>query len=587
MVSEMSQQSNMNPVVRAQLKDFKIKHSCHDLTDDEAFEIFTIYSTLNGGELETADPFLAHLKGSEFGIDGVAILIDGEITTTIDETVDRIKNQKHPNVKFLFFQSKSGQKFDYGDILKFLDSVSGFFDNTMKGESNQLDDLIFIKDYIYENAVFRTNPILKCFFITSGSYDAPTRIETLISARKNILSNLNIFDESEINISMIGAREIQRFYRTASASVEKEIDFDRNVALPTDESVEEGYIGYLPAKQLLKLCCAENDDGEFIGINKAVFFDNIRDFNPNSDINKEIIKDLQNGNGSGFVYRNNGVTVVARNIVRTGDRFRIEDYQIVNGCQTSNILFECLGHIDSVTVPFRVISSRNDEFISSVIVGNNKQNVVRDEQFWALRPLMKNLEEYCRTMESEHSLFLERRENQYRGQDNVERVRIIRPPEIMKSIAAMFFFQPNRASRDPRGIYKEFEEKIFQDNHDVRIYHAAMYAHYRLEFLWRNKRIDSDLKIYRYFILFTIGQWACDRADIFSMSRSKIDSSCKRILSLSEDEERLKNVTSRVNHAMNDVFSEMEIKSRERMRDTLRSETFVKQFLSKVKDLDL
>jgi hypothetical protein len=40
---------------------------------------------------------------------------------------------------------------------------------------------------------------------------------------------------------------------------------------------------------------------------------------------------------------NNGVTIIARDLRRTAQKFFIEDYQIVNGCQTSHVLFEQRG----------------------------------------------------------------------------------------------------------------------------------------------------------------------------------------------------------------------------------------------------
>jgi AIPR protein len=80
----------------------------------------------------------------------------------------------------------------------------------------------------------------------------------------------------------------------------------------------------------------------------------------------------------------------------------------------------------SIQVPFRLIGSKDDDFVSSIIVGTNQQNLVRDEQFWALRPFMKSFEEYCRNLDPEEVIYFERRDNQYRNQD-IERTRIMQP----------------------------------------------------------------------------------------------------------------------------------------------------------------
>lgn len=321
----------------------------------------------------------------------------------------------------------------------------------MKGESLQLDDLIAAKDVLYSKGVGRRNPGLHAYYACTGNYDKPARIERLIANTFGQWSDLNIFDQDRTSIQMVGAKELQRLYRAASSAVEATIDFPRNVVLPSHGSVEEAYLGYITADEVVKLVSIRDDDGNPQDINRSVFFDNIRDFDPDSKINKDISTALQKGEAHDFIFRNNGITVVAKSIDRTGDRFRIEDYQVVNGCQTSNILFNNRAVAAGVHVPFRLIGTKDDDFISSIIAGTNRQNAVREEQFWALRPFMKNFEEYCQSLDDERRIFFERSENQFRGQ-KVEKARIMQPSTLMKTVAATLLNQPNRSARDYRGI---------------------------------------------------------------------------------------------------------------------------------------
>ena len=72
-----------------------------------------------------------------------------------------------------------------------------------------------------------------------------------------------------------------------------------------------------------------------------VFEDNVRDFQgDNNDVNGGIASTLNNDDSEIFSVLNNGVTIVASSISPTGDQFTINDYQIVNGCQTSNVLYQ-------------------------------------------------------------------------------------------------------------------------------------------------------------------------------------------------------------------------------------------------------
>lgn len=363
--------------------------------------------------------------------------------------------------------------------------------------------------------------------------------------------------------------------------------------MPINAHVEEAYIGYIDAENLMKLFLLRDEEGNVSGINKAVFFDNIRDYDAKSKINISIKAGVISDGGAEFVFRNNGITVVSKSIDRTGDRFRLEDFQIVNGCQTSNVIYDLIyGESDNedsatqelattIQVPFRLIGSKDDDFVSSIIVGTNRQNPVRDEQFWALRPFMKSFEEYCRSLEPEEVIYFERRDNQYRGQD-IERTRVMQPSILMKSVAACLLFQPQRAARDYRGILSEYESKIFLDDHDVRLYHAVAYLYYRMEFLWRNQRIGTEYKTFRYYILAGIGLSVSNGLDVFGMRKSKIASFSETIVKLAKDEDELKGKIEEIAGVVEERLRALGVTAQERVRDTIRSETFSSTFRERI-----
>src|SRR5690606_5781710 len=93
----------------------------------------------------------------------------------------------------------------------------------------------------------------------------------------------------------------------------------------------------------------------------SIFEDNIRDWQGYKAVNSEIRDTLLSSNKSKFVLMNNGITIITRGLNRVGDVFTLTDYQIVNGCQSSNVLFEQRREIDeSVQVPLRLIHTEDD-----------------------------------------------------------------------------------------------------------------------------------------------------------------------------------------------------------------------------------
>lgn len=564
---------HVHPVIKAQCGQFAANEALEHMHESEIFEVYTLYSIIAGQLGYGINPLQAHLRGDEFGLDGVAVIVQGEIVTDTDEIIAALDDATNPEVEFLFFQSKTGTSYDYGDIVKLFDAVEGFFNGSLSGESDQLDDLIAVKDVVYDRAVAKRNPGLKIYYVTSGSYKSPALIEKLLSDREQRLRDLSIFDNARISIEMLGADKLQTFYRSATRSAQARIDFPKQVSMPKNEKVEQGYIGFIDASELVKLVQVLDDDGEVVGINRFVFFDNVRDYNENSPLNKRISKTIGDHEGSDFVFRNNGVTVIAKEIHRTADEFRIEDYQIVNGCQTTNIIFDNVNNLEGITVPFRLIGSKDNDFISSIIIGTNSQNQIKEEQFFALLPFVKNLEEYCQSIDEQLRIFIERRENQYQ-QTQIERARIMQLPVLMKAVSATIINQPNRSARDYKKIFKENSQKIFHVDSDVRLYHAIAYLYYRLEFLWRNQKIDNSLKIFRYYILWAVFNKITGGVNVLNQKPAKIAKMAKELVDFAADEEGFKLSVKKVAGELEATVKGLGAESREKLRDTIRSDSF-------------
>lgn len=564
----------MHPVIKAQCQQFKANESLHHMSESEVFEAYTIYSIVSGQLGHGVNPLDVHLKGNEFGLDGAAVIIQGELVKDTDEADAALEDINNPDVEFAFFQSKTGTSYDYGDIGKLFDAIDQFFDDELYGESEQLDDLIDVKEVIYKKAVTKKNPGIRIYYATSGVYKNPPRIEKLIADRTQKLRDRSIFDNSRIGVEMLGADKLQTFYRSASRSAQAKIEFPKQVSLPKNEKVEQGYIGFIDASELVKMVEVRDDNDEVIGINRYVFFDNVRDYNENSALNKRISDTIEEEQGPDFVFRNNGVTVIAKAIHRTADEFRIEDYQVVNGCQTTNILFNNKDNLQGVSVPFRLIGTTDDDFIASIIIGTNSQNQIKEEQFLALLPFVKNMEEYCQSIDDQLKVFVERRENQYQREE-IERARIMQLPVIMKAISATLLKQPNRSARDYKKIYNENKDVIFQEDGDVRLYHSIAYLYYRLEFLWRNQKIDSSLKIYRYYIVWAVYVTITEGVDVLQVRKpNQIAGIAKSIVDTVADEEKFKAMVKDVSKKLTMIAGQLSTENREKLRDTIRSDTF-------------
>lgn len=567
---------SMNPIIRAQLNEFKKENPNEAENDAEFFEIMSIFAVENGILGENIDPFRVHLKGDEFGLDGVAILIQGTLCIDADEALSVLSTGKNHVSEFHFYQSKTSDSLDYGDISKFLDAVYDFFTDFKLLSGSQIEDLSDVKDHVFKTST-KSNPILKCYYCTTGSNQIAEPIKKLIDANKQRLESLSVFDV--VSIECIGAKEIQEGFRAATNSTSATVYFPKAITMPFHEKVDEAYIGYVTADQILEMALDDTDINGVRNIRRTVFYDNVRDFNPDSEINKSIIEELKSGDYSSFVFKNNGITVVAKNVTRKGDNFSIEDYQIVNGCQTTNILSYVKDQASQISVPFRIIGSSDGDFVSTIIIGTNKQNEVREDQFWALLPFMKDLEVFCRAQDGDLRIFIERRDNQYRDVA-VERTRIMKPSDLMKVAAAMFFYQPHRAARDHRGIRKEFFGRIFLDHHSVELYHMIAMSLYKFEYMIRTGKTDRSRVIYKFYILFSLVRQLWGQANILDAppkSKSKI---YRQVIDIVGNSELFSDHIEKVADHLDKMIEKSSAKTREQVRDYIRTESFSEQFVT-------
>lgn len=283
------------------------------------------------------------------------------------------------------------------------------------------------------------------------------------------------------------------------------------------------------------------------------------------------------GDYSSFVFKNNGITVVAKAVSRKGDAFTIDDFQIVNGCQTTNVLACVKDHASDIMVPFRIISSSDSDFVSKIIMGTNKQNEVREDQFWALFPFMKDLEIYCAAQDGDSKILIERRENQYRDVA-AERTRVMRASDLMKVAAAMFFHQPHRAARDHRGIRKEFADKIFLPAHSVELYHMAALALYKFDYMVRTSKIGRSRSIYKFYALFALSRMLWKDPTILDASRKRREEFHRKAMQMILDPDRFAEHIEDVSVNIEKLIEKSGPKTREQIRDYIRTETVADNF---------
>jgi AIPR protein len=174
----------------------------------------------------------------------------------------------------------------------------------------------------------------------------------------------------------------------------------------------------------------------------------------------------------------------------------------VNGGQTSHVLFQERDALDDRGfIPIKVISTEDDALTTAVITATNSQTAVKADELNSRAEFERKLEQFFNTFEGPKALHYERRSKQYNENTEIEKVRIITRQQLVRSFAAMFRGEPHRATGYVPGLMAQLGDQIFQEEHVPELYYASAFAHYKLEFFWRNGPLDPECKPGRWQIL--------------------------------------------------------------------------------------
>ncbi len=490
----------MDRITRSLLDEFSQEAQLGAQPEDARFEHFTSFLTISRSledSFDTGDVVTG--SGGDTGIDAIAVIVNGALVTDAEFVEELAATNGFIDATFVFVQAERSPSFEAAKIGQFGFGVVDFFkDKPTLPRNERVSALAEVMAAVYQRSsrFTRGNPVCRLFYATTGRWANDRALEARRAAVVEDLAQLNIF--REVEFTPVGADAIQRYYNESKNAVARDFTFASKTVVPESAGVKEAYLGLLPAPDFLALL----DDGSG-GILKSIFYDNVRDWQQYNTVNTEIKSSLQSDvHRARFALMNNGVTIIAKTLRATGNRFHIEDYQIVNGCQTSHVLFDNRALLDaSVVVPVRLIATDDEDVIASIVKATNRQTEVKEEQLLALSDFQKKLEAYFATFPEPQRLYYERRSRQFSSGSGIEKTRIITPTILIRAYASAFLEEPHRTTRTYGALLQQLGKSIFGPDDRLESYYYAASAHYRLEYLFRNGSLPSAYKSARYHIL--------------------------------------------------------------------------------------
>ena len=443
------------------------------LTPDVAFELFAADCVLRARNLSGEEVAQGRIGGGgDGGIDTVHVFLDQELLNA-DHAIfaDDFKAsaiRRGVELELVLAQAKRETSFTETAIDKAASSLGRLLD------LEQDDDALaryYSRELIAQFGLFRRAwgllgiraPAIRVNFAYVTRGDVATAGRAVRAKLEDLTAALerDVFG-SNARVELLGSDEL---WAIASAAP----SYDLPLRFREYSTQDSSYVGFVSLRDYFNFICDES--GEM----RSHLFDwNVRDFQGNNPVNREIKRSLAPEVTDDFWWLNNGVTILCSQAHIAGRRFTLTDVQIVNGMQTSHSLYTAISDRngpddsdDRRSILVRVLETEDEDVRDRVIRATNSQTRVPDTSLHATEPLHRQIESYF----SGSGWYYDRRKNFYRNAGKPSE-RIVSIGLLGQATMAIALGRPDAARARPTTLLNSDEEyaRIFSTEVPLAVY---------------------------------------------------------------------------------------------------------------------
>lgn len=457
------------------------------LKDDEYFDLFSAEQLLKDFDLST-DELLEGLTGgaNDGGIDALYVFEDGKL---LDEDADHAGAKKGVELALFLVQSKRSGSFAEKTIQIVGDTLEDLLD--LSKDRQELDDTgLYSAQLLARAEIFREaltalanrRPEVRIVvaYATKGDTGAiadgvKKRADRLAKKIKGLIS------DAEVEVAFLGAKELRRLSQQEPSQV-LPLAFENS--LPDEDN---SYVALVRLKEYFNFI---RDNGS---LRRYVFEGNVRDFEGEVEVNREIRLSLEDSSAPQFWWLNNGVTILCSGVTSRGKTFYVEDPQIVNGLQTSMVIFD---HFSSGKkksgdrrLLVRVVQTDNRVTRDRIIRSTNRQTRVPDASLRATDEFQRDVETYF----VHEGWFYDRRKNYWKNQRKPAD-RIIQIPYLAQAVMAAVLGDPASARARPSSLIKDDKDyqRVFDASRPIDVYLWAARAQRAADTFLRSDQAEAN-----------------------------------------------------------------------------------------------
>lgn len=516
-----------------------------DYQESKLFEFFCNYCVVSKHFFGRFDPKNVTTNEDDASLDGVAIVIDGDLISTEDDALAIFDTHKtNLQVDVIFSQVKSGEQFRKEEINNFKVGIEDFLSLQPELPVGKINiEAVKIFKVILSNLkkVRNRQPNAYIYYCTSGTYKAETEIKASFKIIEKYVKSTDYF--FKIYVFPVGRTELLKYYADISEKNEAKLQLIDYFGMPRMPGIPQSYVGIVNAKEFVKQLVSDGDGN----LKQSVFEENVRSFlGVDNDVNSAIQATLEDPAKSKlFSVLNNGITIVAPELTLTPNTKEIDltNYQIINGCQTSSTLHANYSLLSSdVNIVVKFIESANTDTAADIISATNSQSDIPKESFYGLRDKAKLVQKYfdAKNMEvsPENLIYFERRQSEYRGM-SIQATRIFDVREISRCYAAMFLNQPHNSARYVQTIFSASGESLFQKEDHGSYYYAAALTLYKYQTLINGRKFGAHnfLKM-RWHVILLFKWFAHKKIEVPLPASNKANSYAVKLIEILNSEDK-------------------------------------------------
>ncbi|MCX5068223.1 AIPR family protein [Micromonospora lupini] len=446
------------------------------IRDDEAFELFAAEQALATRQLSAEEVAEGVIGGSNDGaIDAIYVFVDGMLLSEDSDVLQAgFSSSKLPRgVKLQLWLVQAKRETSFTETA--IDKAAAALARLLSLAENE-DDLLklYSSGTVSRTGFFRKalralatrHPQVEIHFVyaTRGRANGQNSINTKVEIKARDLETqlASVISGAKGHVEFLGAAELWRRANTV-ASYTTELTYQENA------TSGNSHVALVKLRDYMIFL--KDEDGQ---LRRHIFDWNVRDYQGDVEVNREIRASLEDPEGPEFWWLNNGVTIVCSKATAVGKTYSLDDVQVVNGLQSSHTIFNFLRTASEShpaldrSVLVRILVTGDDLATRDLVIrATNRQTSVPAASLRATDNIQRDIEAYFLG----HDWYYDRRKNFYRNSGRSAE-RIVSISLLAQAVMAMGLSRPDNSRARPSSLLKRDEEykRIFSKDIPVEIY---------------------------------------------------------------------------------------------------------------------